>query len=71
MMTKRPGGHSALRPLPYPLRRRGGPADGTRHGPGSPFAAAQASTASSSKSWTFTPRSTAYSLSDFLPTGCR
>jgi len=43
----------------HPRRRRGGPADGTRHGPGSPFSAAQVSTASRSRSWTFTPRSTA------------
>ena len=37
----------------------GGPADGTRQGPASPFSAAHASMASMSKSWTFTPRSTA------------
>jgi hypothetical protein len=42
--------HMARRPYGHSLRRRGGPADGTRHGPESPLLAAQVSTASKSKS---------------------
>jgi len=42
-----------------PRRRRGGPADGTRHGPAKPLPAVQDSMASSRRSCTFTSRSAA------------